>query len=234
MDDSCINSKKQYTEAYLGENALSFMPPGFRLDLLEFISAFISFAIGYYALKAYKISSKKELLYLFYGFMILGLGMLVRVVTTAYIIAIKATEPAPHNLRLTIFYATMIYSLTQLVAYSLFTIIYVRQAKETSTTTATEAAAIFPLIWNPYITPFIELIAIVLLGYVATQVFMNCLLKRTQTTQLVALGFTFMFFSHLFFLFTGINIAFYMLGQLTQLTGFLFLLVMLAKVSRTT
>jgi len=236
MDDSCINSKKHRAEASIGENTVSFVP-GFRLDLLEFISAFISFAIGYYALKAYKLTAKKELLYLFFGFTILGLGMLTRVVTTAYIIAIRATEPAPVSIKLMVSFAILIYSITQLVAYSLFTVTYAIQVKQIPVTTAeavaTGTAAIFPLIWNPAITPVMELIAIVLLGYVAAQVFMNYLLKKTQTTRLVALGFVCMFLSHLFFLFTGVNIAFYMLGQLVQLAGFLLLLVLLAKVSRT-
>jgi hypothetical protein len=49
---------------------------------------------------------------------------------------------------------------------------------------------------------------------------------------LVFLGFGFMFFSHLLFLFMIFDELLLLFGQIAQLTGFVCLLTMLAKVNR--
>ena len=50
---------------------------------MEFVSSFISFLVGYYALKGYKEFSIKGLFLLYLGFIILGIGTFLRVFVCA-------------------------------------------------------------------------------------------------------------------------------------------------------
>lgn len=195
--------------------------------LMEFLSAVISFVIGYYALKGYRVSSERGLLLLHFGFVTLGVSMTLRVITTFYVIALirELASPKPAVMAVLTF-ASIIYSVAQLIAYGLFAANYTRQAKMLA-----QVTVLRPLFMLRY-EPFLELIAIVLLGYVAVQSLINLAMKRNTDAFLVTLGFSFMFVSHLFFLFTIVEAALYIIGQITQLIGFLCLLVMLTRVSR--
>jgi len=202
--------------------------------LMEFVSSFISLLVGYYALKGYKEFSIKELFLLYLGFIILGIGTFLRVFSATYfVILLRALEPAPH-LRSLINLAGLIYTLTQLIAYSLFTATYILQAKalgERSLELGIVSAGLFP-IYGLFFNPSLELIAIVMLGFITVHSFSNWILKRSSGSALVFLGFGFMFLSHLLFLFMIVEPMFLFFGQVTQLAGFVCLLVMLARVSR--
>jgi hypothetical protein len=209
---------------------------GLLIILMEFISSFISFLVGYYALKGYRTSSAKGILLLYLGFVILGIGIFLRVVTATYfVIIIRVYESATPHLSGLANLAASIFTLTQLTAYSLFTVTYVLQAKnigERSAEISAVSAAAIPIFRLFYI-PTLELIAITLLGFVTVYSFTNWLLKRGIDAALVFLGFGFMLLSHLFFLLMIVGEEFLFLGQATQLAGFVCLLVMLAKVSKT-
>jgi len=142
-------------------------------------------------------------------------------------------EPAPH-LRSLINLAGLIYSLTQLIAYSLFSATYILQAKalgERSLELGIVSAVPFP-IYGLFFNLALELIAIVMLGFITVHSFNNWSLKKSSGSALVFLGFGFMFLSHLLFLFMIMELMFLFLGQITQLAGFLCLLAMLARVNR--
>ncbi len=194
---------------------------------MELMSAIISFVIGYYALKGYRVSSEKGLLLLHFGFVSLGVSMILRVITTFYVIAlVRELGSLRPGVVAALTFASIIYSIAQLIAYGLFTVNYTRQAKMLAQ--AAVVAPFFLLRYNIYL----ELIAVVLLGYVAVQSVINFAIKRNAEAFLVTSGFSFMFLSHLFFLFTIVEEALYLTGQITQLIGFLCLLVMLMQVSK--
>lgn len=201
--------------------------------LMEFISSFISFLVGYYAMKGYKAFSVKELLFLYWGFIILGIGTFMRVVSATYFaVIINIFEPQA-SLRRLLNFAGLIYTLTQLVAYGFFTATYILQAKATGERNMklTVIPAVFP-IYTLFFNPSLELVAIVMLGFITVHSFINWLLRKSEETALVFLGFGFMLLSHLLFLFMFVNPTLLFFGQLTQLTGFLCLLAMLVRVSK--
>ncbi len=202
--------------------------------LMEFVSSFISFLIGYYAMKGYKAISIKELLFLYLGFIILGVGTLMRVISATYFAVIIEIFEPQSGLRSLLNLAGLIYTLTQLIAYSLFTTTYILQAKalgERSVEVSVISAAAFP-IYALFFNPSLELIAIIMLGFIAVHSFINWLLKKSSESALVFLGFGFMLLSHLLFLFMIKEPMLLFFGQVTQLSGFLCLLAMLAKVSK--
>ncbi|MCK4313912.1 hypothetical protein KAW04_04000, partial [Candidatus Bathyarchaeota archaeon] len=171
--------------------------------LMEFVSSFISLLVGYYALKGYKKFAIKELFLLYLGFIVLGVGTFLRVVSATYfVILLKTLEPMP-NIRSLINLAGLIYTLTQLIAYSLFTATYILQAKafgKRSLELGIISTAFFP-IYRLFFNPSLELIAIAMLGFITVHSFINWMLKKTSESALVFFGFGFMLLSHLLFLF---------------------------------
>jgi len=204
--------------------------------LMEMASAFISVLIGYYASKAYKASSAKSLLLLYLGFMILGLGIFLRTITATYFVLVnRITDTLPSSLTGLSNLAGIVFSLTQLVAYSLFVATYAYQSKGMDTQgmglASVSAATIFP-VGRLFYIPTLEIVALAMLGFVALSAMINWLHRRTINSVLVFFGFGFMFLSHLLFLFMIFSEGLLFFGQLSQLAGFVCLLLMLAKVNR--
>jgi hypothetical protein len=208
---------------------------------MELVSSVISFIVGYFALRAYKTTGSKGLLLLYLGFLVLGIGIFLRFVTATYvgmILRFTSTLGHPRLTRL-VNLTALIYMGTQLVAYGLFTATYALQAAHTSARTVETgvvAAAAAPLVAKLFFIPQLELVAITLLGFITVYTFTNWLLKRGTGAALVFLGFGLMLLSHLFFLLIiveDLSLVFLVLGQTTQLAGFICLLTMLAKVSKT-
>ena len=209
----------------------------FLVFIMELTSSFISILVGYQAFKGYKASSAKGLLFLHLGFMILGIGIFLRAITAVFfVLIIRTTETIPSSLVGLSNFAGMIFTITQLVAYSLFIATYVLQAKslrqQNLEVEGSIAAAIFPVVRLFYI-PTLELLAITMLGFVAVSSLMNWLHQRNLNSALVFLGFGFMFLSHLLFLFMIFDELLLFFGQVMQLIGFVCLLIMLVKVNKT-
>lgn len=223
-----MHKLKKVLCAYYSVEALSLVI-GLVL-LMELVSSVVSFMIGYYAFRAYKTYSSKGLFLLHSGFTVLGISLMLRVVTNFYIIALRVSDVPSQALRSAIGFGGLVFMLTQLFAYSLFVLAYALQTKAVEKTPLIGAA--FPLLYLSFFNPYLELIALVLLGYVSAQTLINLLLKKNVNSFLVFLGFSFMLLSHLCFLFMIVNEFLLLLGQMLQMIGFLSLLVMLARVSK--
>ena len=205
--------------------------------VMECISSIISFVIGYYAMRGYRATSSRGLFLLYWGFIILGVGTFLRVFTATYISVLTRHEGAA-ALRSLINLVASIYSITLLIAYSLFVATYVFQTRITSeakTTTGTAlaavAAAVIP-IYRLFFIQWLDLIAATMLAFITVSTFINWRFKKSSESALVCLGFGLLLLSHLFFLFILLNVTLLFVGEVTQLVGFLCLLAMLVKVSR--
>jgi len=204
--------------------------------VMELVSSFISILVGYQASKGYKATSAKGFLFLYMGFIVLGVGILLRAVTAVFFaLAIRVTETPSSSLVSLSSVAGIIFTLTQLTAYSLFTVTYAFQARSLGQRVlevgGAASAAVFPIARLFYI-PALELVAITMLGFVAVSSLMYWLHRRNLSSELVFLGFSFMLLSHLLFLFIIFDEVLLFFGQLVQLAGFVCLLIMLAKVSK--
>ncbi len=199
-----------------------------RLDLiLELISATVSFLVGYFSLKAYKTVGNKNLLYLYFGFIILGLGMLFRVVSLTFLFGtFKASELSIPAVKTLINYMSLIYTLLKIISYCFFAFVAVEQIKESS---------FLPFVFS--LAPVfiyhaqLELISFVLICFVAIQYLFNFLNKRSMDRLLVFLGFAFITISHVFFVFTPVRTSLFIFGHVSQFIGFICLLIMLFRVS---
>lgn len=213
---------------------------GFVVLSMELASSIISFIIGYYALKGHRASGARGLFFLYLGFLVLGVGIFLRTMAAVYFALILSVhEQSPRQLLGLLNLTVWIYTLTQLIAYSLFTTTYVLQSRNIEKrnvavgAVSAVAAAAAPFSGRLFYIPALELVAITLLGFVTAYSFANWLLRRGTDAALVFFGYGFMMLSHVFFLIMIFREGFLLLGQTTQLAGFLCLLAMLAKVSKT-
>jgi len=205
------------------------MPALLKFSIMsEALSSVLSFLIGYYALKAYRVTEMKGMLYLNIGFTLLGAGMLFRAASSFYILLLAArgsASAAKAALRV----ASVAYMAAKLAAYIVLAAAYSRQPKARRAALPAfvcQPRRLTPLVYNTYL----ELAAIPVLTYVVAQSLMNLLYSRSRESMLVSAGFTLLLASHILALLTPLSLVFYMLSTLAQLLAFISLLAMLALV----
>lgn len=198
--------------------------------ITEPVSAVISFAIGYYAYKSYRMTSARRLFLLHLGFVILGVALLLRFVTFSLLVSLRFSEQHVQAIRGIVSLGGFVFSSLQLVAYVLFSASYTSQSE--SVDEDGKILAVLPGFYIIFFNPFLELLSLAIIGYVVARALILFIYKSGGNSLLVLLGFTCFFVSHLFFLFTTVDEGLLFSGQMIQLFGFIFFLVMLTRVTK--
>jgi hypothetical protein len=92
---------------------------------MELIAFTIAFAVAYQALKGYRLSKERTLLYLHFSFVLLGAGLLVDALTGIIVLI-------SHFLRGLLFLYSLGYTINfiaQLVAYGILVVAYLQQTR---------------------------------------------------------------------------------------------------------
>ncbi len=198
-----------------------------RLDIYtEVVSAIICFAIGHFSLRGYRKTGEKSLMYLYFGFIGLGIAMFFR--GTIYVFLIMLVRQPQTNLdavRQISIYSSFICGIIKIFSYGSMAYIFSRQAAQKH---PYSALALFPFIFNP----FIESISLILLLYISVQCGMNFLFDRETNKLLVLMGFVSLFLGHLLFLFSVAKATLYVAGEIFQLGGLASMLTMTIKVNK--
>jgi hypothetical protein len=194
-------------------------------SLMECIAFVIAIAVAYQALKAYKLSKEKTLLYLNLSFVLIGAGLLIDGLSSLIVLLVRL-----HRGFLYLFgVGYTIYFLAQVVAYGLLVYAYARQARNLTATT--EALAAVPILFFER-NAVTELILIFLLVYIAAQTGINYSINKNTNSMLVFGAFTSLTIAHVFFLLYTVKPLFYPFAHIAQLFGFLLLLAMLLRVNQ--
>jgi hypothetical protein len=190
---------------------------------MEFIASVIAIAVAYQAMKAYKLSKERTLLYLNLSFALIGTGLLVDGLSNLIVLLARAQRGSLYifNLGYTINF------LAQLLAYGLLVFAYLYQTRRVGQV----ALAALPVMFIER-NAFTELILIFLLFYIATQTAMNYSVNKNVNALLVFGAFASLAVAHLFFLLFILAPVFYPLAYIAQLFGFLLLLAMLLRVNQ--
>ena len=195
-------------------------------SLMEFIAFVIAIAVAFQALKGYRLSKEKTLLYLNISFVLIGAGLLVDALASLLVLV---TSPR----RVFLYPFAVGYSINfvaQLLAYGLLVYAYVHQARGVS---GTIALAAIPLSFFER-NAVTELILIFLLVYIATQTAINYSMSKNTNSMLVFGSFASLAVAHVFFLLFTVAPIFFPFAQIAQLFGFLLLLAMLLRVNQPT
>lgn len=194
-------------------------------SLMEFIAFVIAIAIANQALRGYKMSKEKTLLYLNLSFVLIGAGLLVDALASIIVFLAGARRGLlyPFAIGYTINF------LAQVIAYGLLVYAYVHQARGISEGPVLIAAMPFLFFER---NAFTELILIFLLVYIATQTGINYSINKGTNSMLVFGAFVSLSLAHVFFLIFTIAPIFYPFAHIAQLCGFLLLLAMLLRVNQ--
>jgi len=194
-------------------------------SLMEFIAFVIAIAIANQALRGYKMSKEKTLLYLNLSFVLIGAGLLVDALASIIVFLAGARRGFlyPFAIGYTINF------LAQVIAYGLLVYAYVHQARGISEGPVLIAAMPFLFFER---NAFTELILIFLLVYIATQTGINYSINKGTNSMLVFGAFVSLSLAHVFFLIFTIAPIFYPFAHIAQLCGFLLLLAMLLRVNQ--
>jgi hypothetical protein len=194
---------------------------------MEFIAFAIAFAVAYQALKGYRLSKERTLLYLHFSFILLGAGLLIDGFASIVVLI------SQFHRAFLFFYALgyTINFLAQLVAYGILVVAYLRQTRDLSV----QLAAAVPLLSVLFFerNAFAELVLIFLLVYITAQMAINYRINKTTNGLLVFGAFTSLALAHFFFLMFTLIPIFFPLAHIAQLFGFLLLLAMLLRVNQT-
>jgi hypothetical protein len=194
------------------------------------VCAVISFIISYYAYKSYRVSFVRRLFLLHLGFVLLGVSLLLRFITFGFLIALRISEPFVQALRPTVSLGGLVFSSLRLIAYVLFSVSYTSQIE--SSRGDEKILAVLPGLYIIFFNPFLELVSLAIIGYVVARALILFIYKTSGNSLLVLLGFACFFISHVFFLFAAVDEILLFLGQMIQLFGFIFFLIMLTRVAR--
>jgi hypothetical protein len=193
-------------------------------SLMEFIAFVIAIAVAYQALKGYKLSSEKTLLYVNLSFVLIGAGLLVDALSSLIVLLAGVRRGFLYPFAV----GYSINFVAQLLAYGLLVYAYVRQARNLGPTMALAAVPILFFERNAVT----ELILIFLLVYIATQTAINYSINKNTNSMLVFGAFASLSVAHVFFLIFTVAPLFFPFAQIAQLFGFLLLLAMLLRVNQ--
>lgn len=193
-------------------------------SIMEFIAFIIAIAIANQALRGYKLSKEKTLLYLNISFVLIGAGLLVDSLS-GFMVFLAFHR---HILLFAFAFGYSINFFAQVVAYGLLVYAYIYQARSLSGSLVLAAVPVLFFERNA----LTELILIFLLAYIAAQTGINYNIHKGTNSMLVFGAFLSLTFAHVFFLIFTIIPIFYPIAHITQLVGFLLLLVMLLRVNR--
>ena len=202
-----------------------------RLDLIfEVFSGVIALIVTIYATRAYNLTGQKRLSDLSTGFLVLSAGMFGRVIGTWYVIVQFGLEDPSVELISSI--VTIAYGASRIMAYILF-VIATRPARQREQINNENMNGLSLLLAATILVdPNLEIIAILVLVLVVIQTINNYLSTRSEFAFFVLLGFFLLLLSHILVAQTLTNPSMYLSSQLTQLLGFVSLLVMLIRAGR--
>jgi len=194
-------------------------------SLMELIGFIIAFAVAYQALRGYRLSKERTLLYLHFSFVLLGAGLLVDGIASLVVLMSRFL------IGLLYLYALgyTINFIAQFIAYGILVVAYLQQTRNLSTQVAVVAAVPILFFERNAIT---ELVLIFLLIYITVQTAINYSINKSTNTVLVFGAFAALSLAHFFFLMFILIPIFFPLAHIAQLFGFLLLLAMLFRVNQ--
>jgi hypothetical protein len=193
------------------------------LDIwMEAASSLIGLLVGIYALKAYRIMRERSLLYLNTSFLVIGSGMLTRVLVLLYLAFTQRLQ-----LRFLLQAANLIYLLSTLLGYLMLALAYTGR----DWGKAAIAAQLVSLLEISRPLLFFDLIDIFLLIYVCANLVSSYLAQRSGVQLSVLAGFLLILSSHAMPLLATIYPPLLLLEAAIRLAGFLSLFLALATVA---
>ncbi len=196
-------------------------------SIMELISFLVAAGVGYQALKGFRLTREKTLLYIHFSFILLSAGLLIDALPTLLLFITRT----PRRVFLLSELGDIIFFLAQLFAYGLLIFAYLQHTKRLASAATLSGIALFA---SFEANPSRELILVFMLAYITAQTTINYSIRRQTNSLLVMLCFALLTLGHVFFLlaFELLNPTYGVFANFLQLFGFLSLFWMLLRVNR--
>ena len=197
------------------------------------IAAIIGFVLAYYAFRTHQMTSNKPHFYLYMGFAILSMGLLILSMTSFYtFINYKVLCGTPEACYKVVFDSTLdmrdfgywIYYVASVVAYCLFALMYFPKFKE-------KLPVFSILIWWAAM-PYFHLLSFFIISYVIFRTLVSYVESRKTNSLLIFITFLFMGIFHILLLLTPYGKVLYVAAHFILLIGFIALLAVLVRINR--
>lgn len=197
------------------------------------VAAIIGFILAYYAFRTHQMTSNKSHFYLYLGFAILSMGLMILSMTSFYtFINYKVLCATPEACYTAVFDSTLdirdfgywIYYISSVVAYCLFALMYIPKFKE-------KLPAFSILFWWAAF-PYFHLLSFFIISYVIFRSMINYVTRRNSSSLLVFLTFLFMGIFHVLLLLAPYGKIIYAGAHIILLIGFISLLAVLIRINR--
>ncbi|PSO09143.1 hypothetical protein B9Q04_01930 [Candidatus Marsarchaeota G2 archaeon BE_D] len=202
--------------------------------LLDFVSGFVALLVSYYAYRYNRLLRSTPLLFLSFGFMLLGLGLLSEASIHLF--------SAVYTRQLRIFVeASAVYLVMQVAAYLVIAMGYAYEAYRRGTLSPTAASLLLvgvkrpPVLLLPYrLSVTAELLSVIILAVVVYQATLVYTTSKNRFAGMVLTGFLLIMLGQAISLGGVIVLSTpsFEIGELTRFLGFLVLLVFLLRSGR--
>ncbi|PMP60102.1 MAG: hypothetical protein C0171_04325 [Caldisphaera sp.] len=200
--------------------------------ILYVVSGIVALSVSLVSFKYNKIIKENVLNYISLGFALLGLGLIIQgslMILLSFNIA-RISE----DLRAT-YISSLIYLFLQLIAYTIITIGYTREAYWSNveplliTIILTKKREYFLL--GAYIFDAVQIILIFLLGLIVFSGYLIHMKNKNTFSLLVLIAFSLMLISHIVYLLSSLSFSvnYYFIANIIQFLGFLSLLIFLIR-----
>lgn len=202
---------------------------------IQFFGALIALFIAIYGYKAYKLTQDKKYLYFgsAFGLLSFNLFLFVLMIPALYVYYTYFKNIDPGLLLNVSHILNFIYMFVTLMAYAVFIVIYAGMARRSLMLLL--GSLVFSLVVYSYLSvSFVgfNLIALLLLAFVIAYNAKNYILGKKRQSALVLSAFILIALGHLFFILEIFNSLFYVIGHITQLIGYISLLIVVLRVMK--
>ncbi len=207
---------------------------------IDIIGIVILFLIAFFSLKYYRLSKNKNYLFLSASFFMISLSYFFKIITnfTIYYQVLQTkrfifgtiTYTAVESSDILFVVGFLLYRLLILLGFFFLYSIYEKPSKFAMIFIA------YLLIVSTYFTNsayfMFHITALILLSFISYTFYRNCRKNKQKTSMLLFFGFLVITVSHLMSTFVIINPWIYVAAEITQLAGYLMLLIMFIMVLR--
>ncbi len=194
-------------------------------SLMEIIAFVIAVAVAYQALKGYRLSKERTLLYLNFSFILLGAGLLIDSLSNVFVLM-----GGFH--RGLLFLSAIGYTINFIAQFLAFGILVVAYIHQTRSVSSQATLVVLPAVTFFEHNALAELILMFLLIFISAQTGINYGVTKAKNALLVFAAFASLAVSHFFFLLFTFAPIFFPFAHIAQLFGFLLLLAMLLRVNQ--
>lgn len=202
------------------------LPPRWFLPydtIIQILTAVIALAVGLYAYRGYKWTQDRTLRGLILAFLLLALGFFVKGLALGYAWGYGVNYAENGTLVGVLDIGFWAYYILSIAAYAI--LVYAYSKKLTAQSVAMATAGLTLLL----ISPFFELISVILLLIILIAQLMHLMVKRTFNAEVVTMSFGLLLLSHVFLMFSRASDLLFMIGAIIQLTAFVSLLLVLYR-----